>query len=74
MLITSTTQSGTTPWQHVIKKYPYDNELWINASVTDIDKRPGASFSSLIYFTERFPILLPVNADIDALHGEFLQY
>ena len=59
---------------YIVKKYPYDNELLINASVTDIDKRPGASFSSLKYFTELFPCLLPVNADIDALHGEFLRY
>ena len=40
---------------YMIKKYPYDNELLINASVMDIDKRPGASFSSLTYFTELFP-------------------
>ena len=59
---------------YIIKKYPYDNELLINASAMDIDKRPGASFSSLTYFTEWFPCLLPVNADIDALHGEFLRY
>ncbi|KAI0224051.1 Mediator of RNA polymerase II transcription subunit 14 [Lamellibrachia satsuma] len=59
---------------YIIKKYPYDNELLINASAMDIDKRPGASFSSLTYFTELFPCLLPVNADIDALHGEFLRY
>ena len=59
---------------YVIKKYPYDNELLINASVIDIDKRPGASFSSLTYFTELFPCLLPVDTDIDALHGEFVWY
>ena len=46
----------------------------MNASVIDIDKRAGAFFSSLTYFTQRFPCLLPVDADIDALHGEFLQY
>ena len=61
---------------YIIKKYPYVNELLINVSVTDIDKRPGASFSSLTFFTERFPRLLPVDADIviGALHGEFLRY
>ena len=59
---------------YIIKKYLYDNELLINASVTDIDKRPGASFSSLTYFTEQFPCLLPVDVDVGALHGNFFRY
>ena len=36
----------------IIKKYPYDNELLINASVIDIDKRAGAFFSSLTFSSQ----------------------
>ena len=61
----SVCQQGAAECSYIIEKYPYDNELLINASVIDIDKRPGASFSSLTYFKEWFPCLLPVDADID---------
>lgn len=59
---------------YMIKKFPFNDMVLLNAEVADISKRKSKTFDSVVFFTSWYPCLLPPNADMDALENQFLQY
>lgn len=59
---------------YMIKKFPYNDPILLNAEVADIAKRNQHSFRQVQYFTDRFQCLMPDNCSLDEIEQEFLQY
>lgn len=63
---------------YMLSKFPYQDQVLINAAVADISTRVKQEFSSIRYFIDRYPCLLPgVENDprlMDCLESEFSRY
>ena len=62
----------TASSKYMLDRYPFNDELLLNAQVVDIKKRQRAKFSSVTYFVERFK-LLDIDK-MDDLESEFNMY
>ena len=60
--------------KYMIKKFPFNDEVLLHAEIADISKRQSKAFDSVLFFTLRFPCLLPPNPNMDTLEEEFLNY
>ena len=63
-----------TACDYMLHKFPYGDELLLNASVADVNERQSKSFKSVRYFVKRYPFLLPPLSNLDHLEEEFLKY
>ena len=69
-----------TACDYMIKKFPFNDPVLINAEVASICNRQSHSFNQLKYFTDRFSCLLPMNMSetvdttLDSLQNEFNSY
>ena len=57
---------------YMLQKYPYNDDVLVNAEVLDISIRTGKKFKSVEYFNDRFHIVAPEN--MDKLESEFNLY
>ena len=60
--------------EYMIQKFPLKEKLLIEAQVCDVSCRSTNKFSSIRYFIERFPVLMPAIGNIDDLELEFAQF
>ena len=59
---------------YIIENFPLQDELLGHAEVVDVSKRKESDFSSIRFFVNRFPCLLPTGAKIMDLQMQFLRY
>jgi len=60
---------------YMLKKYPYNDPLLLNAQVLDISKRTDQKFASVMYFVNRYHLIpLEDNEAMDELEAQFIQY
>lgn len=59
--------------RYMLKRFPFNDSLLLQAEVADPKLRLHKDFTSVRYFTERFPVLVK-KADMDKLEGQFLNY
>ena len=68
----------TAACNYMLSKFPYQDEVLINAAVADISSRVKQDFSSIRFFINRHPCLLPgVDTEprlMDSLENEFTSY
>ena len=62
--------------KYMLKKFPYGDELLLHAEVVDPKLKMTKDFSSLRYFTDRFPVVLQQHdtGSLDELEGQFLNF
>ena len=60
--------------EYMVKKFPYNDPVILNASVADLSTRDSADFNSIRYFTGRFPCLRMNAEEMDKLEGQFMTY
>lgn len=63
-----------TSCRYLKTKLPFKDDLLRNAAVADPEQQTEVTFSSVKYFTERFPAMLPLNASAGELELEFADY
>ena len=63
-----------TAANYIVKKFPLEDQLLQKAYVADITRRTEAKFGDLLFFTKRFPSLMPDEAAEDQLEIQFSQY
>ena len=60
---------------YMISKFPFDDDVLLNAKVVDISKRLEMSFHQILYFINRFKCLRSaVSCTVDELEEEFMAY
>ena len=59
---------------YIKKKFPLQDVFLTKTEVVDITTRASQSFSSVEFFIDKFPRLLPVDVDKDLIEQEFLRY
>jgi hypothetical protein len=64
----------TVACDYMLKKFPYNDPLLVNAEVPDISKRCQHSFRQIKFFTDRFKCIMPNSCTLDGLEQEFLRY
>jgi hypothetical protein len=57
---------------YMINKFPFGDEVLLNAKVIDISKRHEVSFNQIKFFTDRFKCFL--TCTLDNLEEEFIDY
>ena len=57
---------------YMLLKFPFGDELLVNAAVADVNRREIATFSQVTYFTKRYECLHP--CDMDTVEAEFLAF
>ena len=60
--------------KYILLKFPLTDPLLTHATVADMTKRNEAKFTSVKYFIQRFPCILPANCNIDVVEMQFLRY
>lgn len=61
---------------YIIHKFPVNSDVLLHARVACLSSISDSSFKSVLFFTEKFPVLLNINekdkhSAIDELHSEF---
>lgn len=59
---------------YIKAKLPLNEPVLIHAEVADIDKQSTTKQSSVEFFAERFPVLIPDGATVDSLTEQFVLY
>ena len=59
---------------YLLVKMPYNDEILDKAQVADVSMQTQVSVSDLMYFVDKFSVLLPSRCTKDALELEFVSY
>lgn len=63
-----------TACAYIKDKFPLQEEVLKHAEVVGVENRSDVSFTSVKFFIERYPAILPKDCDKDQLELEFVEY